>query len=175
MTMLDRLLPYPPRWWLPVIRIMGGPQGEASRRTYLYRLALGRLYVHWFCREDMDRDPHDHPFEYWTFPLMGYTERVFRPESHCFEDVHVSAWRWSYRAATHCHQITRTDSGRWPLITIVWRGRNVRRWGFWCYELPAWRSWVWWKSYHYATGSDPGAESTANRPGDHDDTCPGAR
>lgn len=170
-----------PRWWFPVMRIFGGPEGQGSRTCYLTRITFGhRLYIHIFHREDLDRDPHDHPFEFWTFPVnQGYVERVFFPEahSHCFRYVHVPRWRWSYRPAIHCHQITNSDSGRWPLITIVWRGHNVRRWGFWCYQKPIARTWVHWKSYfasaeHHGPGAGaPGV--VANLPGLNDEACPG--
>lgn len=133
---------YPPRWWWPVVRIYGGPHGVGSRVCYMTRMIFpptpwGRLYLHTFHREDIDRDPHDHPFPFWTLPLnQGYFEEVMEhsdtaPGRQCFKQVHVPRWRFSYRPPTHTHRITHTDSGRWPLVTLVWRGKATRKWGFW--------------------------------------------
>lgn len=138
---LDRNGRYdPPRWYFPIFRIFGGPLGE-YKGCYMTRVFLGpmfrrgRLFLHVFHREDVDRDPHDHPFDFWTLPLFqGYTESVYDPEKHCFRDVHVPRWQWSFRPATHCHRVVETDSGRWPLITLVWRSGKKRAWGFWCHS-----------------------------------------
>lgn len=132
---------YPPRWFWPVVRIYGGPQGSESRTCYMTRVHLGpktpwgRLYLHVFHREDIDRDPHDHPFPFWTLPLnQGYTELVYNSISECFYEQHVEQGRWSYRPAEHTHRITHCDRDEWPLITLVWRGTTERRWGFWCHS-----------------------------------------
>lgn len=140
---------YPARWYRPVVRIYGGPDGAATRTCMLTRIILspktrwGQLYLHIFHREDLDRDPHDHPFEFWTLPLnQGYWEEVFvhspkhalHAADGCFRMVQVRPWRWSHRSALHTHRITRTETGRWPLVTLVWRGPTIREWGFWCHS-----------------------------------------
>lgn len=133
---------YPPRWYWPVVRIYGGPDGQESRVCYMTRIIIGyqhrswkQLYIHIFHREDMDRDPHDHPFGFWTFPLWkGYWEEVFEHDEYgigCFKMVWVAPWRWHFRPAEHSHRIVATGNGKWPLVTVVIRTKNERRWGFW--------------------------------------------
>jgi hypothetical protein len=181
--------------WSPVRMIHGGPDGKNTtlylmRWTPLPMTPWGQLYVHTFYREDLDRDPHDHPFPFATFPLSAYVEEVFEhsdvriahswydeadqvwrnevfPARHCFREQVVPAWRWSYRPAEHTHRILRKVSGDWPLTTIVWRWPTSRRWGFWTYaETRVERRWTHWKKYVFGTGVD-------NIEGDGDVACPG--
>lgn len=175
--------PYPVRWYWPIYRIFGGPGRDTVYMTRVFltpkippvpalRIQGGQWYLHVFHREDLDRDPHDHPFPFWTLPLnMGYTEDVYNPDSQCWTSVRVPRWRWSYRHATHCHRVVATDSGRWPLVTIVYRGHTERRWGFWVHAWDAIastkRRWV--KQQEYLYG---GESANANIPG-ADETCPG--
>lgn len=131
----------PVRWYWPIIRIYGGAEGSRST-VYMTRVVLlpfkwirkyGGLYLHIFHREDLDRDPHDHPFGYWTLPInQGYFEEVYDAETECFKVVRAPRLRWSHRPATHIHRVTDCEHG-WPLITLVWRGPTKRRWGFWCH------------------------------------------
>lgn len=150
---------YPPRWWWPIVRIYGGPEGQRST-VYMTRVIwcpqtrFGAGYLHVFHREDVDRDPHDHPFDYWTLPInQGYWEHVYSPKN-CFRMVRVPAWRWSHRPAEHRHRVVRTETGRWPLVTIVWRGPGRRKWGFWVrrFQGSPDRFWVYYRNYVY--GSD---------------------
>lgn len=115
--------------------------GRTGKGPYLTRTFLtpmtrwGCVYLHCFHRGDTDRDPHDHPFRFWTYPLnQGYTEDVFRPAEQCFTRAHVSKGKWTFRPAQHCHRVTDVDSGTFPLWTIVIRGPKVRGWGFWVYK-----------------------------------------
>lgn len=135
---------YPPRWYWPIVRIYGGPDGQLARTCYMTRVLVGprtpwgQLYLHFFHREDMDRDPHDHPFDFWTLPLnQGYIEEVYEhdakrePYVGCFKTVDVPRFRVAYRPATHTHRVVATSKGTWPLVTLVWRSPNKRKWGFW--------------------------------------------
>lgn len=168
---------YPPRWYWPIIRIFGGLAGAESGTCYLTRVLLSpaipaqpsgiyQLYLHVFHREDMDRDPHDHPFPFWTFPLFqGYTEVVYDHERSCFTTVRVRPWRWTGRAPTHTHRIISCDRG-WPLVTIVLRGPHERAWGFWVHaKETAKRVFIPWKSY---VNDGVGANVEG-----HDEVCPG--
>ena len=75
---------------------------------YMTRIWIGRLRLHIFHRGDEDPDPHDHPWDFWTFPLVPYVEEVTVPireqEPHRYTAV-VSAWRWNFREATHTHRV----------------------------------------------------------------------
>lgn len=121
-----------------------------SRTPYMRRYWIGRLRLHIFYRGDNDPDHHDHPWDFWTFPLTSYVEEVAEPiwmsgplptQYHPRRQV-VRAFRLHYRPATHCHRVLgrystpialyggkernpRFDQGR--IITLVWRGRSDAR------------------------------------------------
>lgn len=106
-------------------------------QPYMTRYWFGRLRLHIFHRGDNDPDPHDHPWNFWTFPLTSYVEEVINPiaveavtdrgsiwigEAHRlagwsehiirYRQV-VPAWRWTYRPATHTHRVIgRYDGSR---------------------------------------------------------------
>lgn len=160
-------------WWFPAIRIFGR---DAHHDTiYLTRFFLtpatpwGQAYLHCFHREDLDRDPHDHPFNFWTMPFgRGYYEEVFEHVSDCLHEVYVPPWKFTLRPARHRHRILRAESGDFPLWTLVWRGPNVRKWGFWIHRVTgdSVRQFVPWKSYvHFGDGANTIGEDTY---------CPGA-
>lgn len=145
-----------------------GAEGD-HRTPYLTRLMLGRLRLHIFHRGDADPDAHDHPWDFWTFPLTAYVEEVVEPvgaERSSFGRRLrlVPAFRVSARPATYTHRVigrlnrrrpgsgpvdcfglARVDAGK--IITIVWIGTSRRPWGFlkarngrWCWV--AWRDYV---------------------------------
>lgn len=87
----------------------------------------------------------------------------------------VRAWRLSFRPATHCHRVLAAWDGHYypapdetnedapmllpgvdeskRIVTLVWRGKPGRSWGFlknrdgkWC--------WVAWRDYVFAGGKD---------------------
>ncbi|WP_376704714.1 hypothetical protein RQ479_08185 [Mesorhizobium sp. ISC25] len=87
---------------------------------FLTRARIGRLRIHIFHRGDADPDPHDHPWDFWTFPLTAYVEEVVdfalaekvREFPRKIAGNHlmtrrqiVPAWRWSYRPAEHAHRV----------------------------------------------------------------------
>ncbi|MDK4704302.1 hypothetical protein PH562_18765 [Rhizobium sp. CNPSo 4062] len=167
---------------------------DGQRTPYMTRVWIGRLRLHIFHRGDADPDCHDHPWDFWTFPLTSYVEEVvdpdisalaqaasfapvIRPDSPIITRNIVPAFRWSHRPSTHCHRVLGRYSGvyftangkmtdeapaddtdwRVPLadsrkiITIVWRGRSGRRWGF--LKLRDGRfCWVHWKEYIFRGG-----------------------
>lgn len=95
-----------------------GAHGE-YRTPYMTRVWIGRLRLHIFHRGDADPDCHDHPWDFWTFPLTAYVEEVatremedreFDPYAprHPFYRLSrqvVPAFRWSFRPATHTHRV----------------------------------------------------------------------
>lgn len=153
---------------------------EAEHDTpYMTRVTLGRLRLHIFWRGDADPDPHDHPWGFWTFPLQDYLEEVVMPDDEAlgFADVFgldpgvfvsqqvVKRFRLHYRPATHTHRVlgacretTTADSpvrtwgltGR-PLVTLVWRERESRDWGFLKFRGPD-VCWEPWRRYVYEGG-----------------------
>lgn len=156
---------------------------DTGGSPYMRRLWIGRLRLHIFYRGDNDPDPHDHPWDFWTFPLTPYVEEVTKiirdtiadgqpaPAPRYYSTLEVvPAWRWTFRPAEHCHRVL----GRWngdgrghrnaypgfaagKIVTIVWRGRPRRKWGFlknrdgkWC--------WVAWKEYVFGGGKSAPCE-----------------
>jgi len=148
------------------------PEGEA----YMTRLWLGRLRLHIFHTGDLDQDHHDHPWDFWTFPLVPYVEEGVYPVGAAinadgkmidgstkygtFRQI-VPAWRWSYRPATHCHRVLgkQAPDSNWPIpvpgkiVTIIWRGKEGRQWGFLKHRDGRW-CWQHWKDYVMNGGKD---------------------
>lgn len=96
-----------------------GREGE-HHEPYMTRIWFGRLRIHIFYRGDNDPDPHDHPWNFWTFPLTPYVEEVVekaptgvmlltmppKPETvYRTRRQIVPSWRWSFRPSTHCHRV----------------------------------------------------------------------
>ncbi len=52
-----------------------GRAGEHDT-PYMTRAWLKQLRLHIFHRGDADPDCHDHPWDFWTFPLTSYVEEV---------------------------------------------------------------------------------------------------
>jgi len=172
--------------------IYGDENGQ--RTPYMTRAWIWRLRLHIFHRGDVDPDYHDHPWDFWTFPLTSYVEEVVdtditalahvggffaavKPDAPAVTRNVVPAFRWTYRPATHCHRVTgrysgiyftekgrmsdeiASDDAEWrvPLadqrrvITIVWRGRSGRRWGFLKFSDGRF-CWVHWKEYVFRGG-----------------------
>ncbi|KAA3510128.1 hypothetical protein [Agrobacterium rosae] len=147
---------------------------------YMTRVWIGRLRLHIFHRGDLDADCHDHPWDFWTFPLTSYVEEVVHPVDPDFAYSEQSSFRirrelvrafqLHFRPATHCHRVIGRWNGAWVLnwksdnvdftdpdtndrrvITVVWRGKASRKWGFlknrdgrWC--------WIHWKEYVFGGG-----------------------
>ena len=126
---------------------------------YLSRFHLPRGYkLHVFHRGDEDADPHDHPWDFWTFPLTSYWEEylevdpvlgIWVPRKRL-----VRAWRWHHRSAEHVHRVL----GKRPvfepgvpqrIITLIKIGPERRQWGFWVpsNNESSGKKWVLWKTY----------------------------
>lgn len=127
------------------------PDGS-EEDPYLTRWIVGRLRLHKFHRPDGDKAPHDHPWDFWTFPLVSYVEEVFDPQTGKTIVHVVERFKVHYRPAVHCHRIL----GKWsgldqrhgykgplptvgPIWTIVWTGPVIRKWGF--YSKGMWYPW----------------------------------
>lgn len=113
------------------IETIYGVDGE-HRTPYMTRAWVGRLRLHVFHRGDNDPDPHDHPWDFWTFPITAYDEEVaerrivgtlqdgstyerpWYPHSDLMTwervDVTISRnvvepLRWHHRPAEYCHRV----------------------------------------------------------------------
>lgn len=114
------------------------PDARDEKRTYLRRLRIVQtpwfaLYLHFIFLPDEDRDPHDHPFVFWSWILRGgYTERLFGvdPGKHRNIDYRYKTWRrWSLHKMpqTQAHMIDQLSP---DTVTLVLCGAKTRDWGF---------------------------------------------
>jgi hypothetical protein len=155
---------------------------------YMTRAWLGRLRLHIFHRGDADPDCHDHPWDFWTFPLTSYVEEVAEPlpskksgePQFALRRQLVRAFRLTYRPATHCHRVlgrvakdgsftgSSAPNGDFILVpntdarrvvTIVWRGGIGRKWGFLKNRDGKW-CWTPWKEYVFNGGKHAPCEPT---------------
>ena len=146
---------------------------------YMTRLWIGRLRLHIFHRGDQDEDCHDHPWNFWTFPLNSYLEEVVDP--YVADQVRdglapvsavtrlpqtylqvVRAFRLHFRPATHSHRVLGRFSGysggqptfsQRRIVTLVWRSGVERKWGFLKRRDRRW-CWVRWREYILEGGKD---------------------
>ena len=116
---------------------------------YLTRIRLtpatrwGWLQLHIFARGDTEGHCHDHPFNFWTFPLHDYIEEVEAPLTGTISEPEnhpaytrgvqvVERFKWHYRPAIHRHRVIGRPaySGPGRLWTLMWRTPKYRDWGF---------------------------------------------
>lgn len=107
--------------WHTIIDVMGGT-GE----PYMTRIWFGRLRLHIFHTADPGRDPHDHPWGFWTFPLVPYVEEMWCPVRDTIvpgepdpplrfykQLAVIHSWRWRRQEATHTHRVLGAWRGEW--------------------------------------------------------------
>lgn len=105
--------------------IVGGIERPYTLRWHLIpRNKWLCIYLHKFLRDDDDRALHDHPWNFVSIMLSGaYHE-------HTDDSVITrSAPSIAYRSADHRHRVELISKSCW---TIIFRGRVIREWGFWC-------------------------------------------
>lgn len=132
------------------------PNARDITEVYLRRLRIAQtpwfaLYLHFIYLPDEDRDPHDHPFTFWSLVVCGgYTERVWHRGR-------VAATYTHRRGSVHrmprdaAHTITHLTS---PLVTLVFAGPKKQAWGFYTDA-----GFVPWQEYNRAKyGPDPGPD-----------------
>jgi hypothetical protein len=132
--------------------------------VYLVRLRIVQtpwfaIYLHDLREPDRDRDPHDHPWTFWSVILRGgYTEKVWQPRrgegvDRWTRSTHPNGYfgppatyrrRWlggSVHKMTmdKAHMIESVRPGTKSLVIC---GRRRRTWGFWTD-----RGFVTWQQY----------------------------
>lgn len=103
--------------------------GEHGRSPYLTRVIWGALRLHIFHRGDADPDCHDHPADFWTFPLVSYREAYIDGRGELQERI-VRAFRLHRRRAEFAHRVIGPTAGNGQIATIVLWGKKRREWGF---------------------------------------------
>lgn len=87
------------------------------------------LFIHKFHRGDWDRAFHDHPWDFWTFPLQTYYEDVLSENGNIIKSNKVASFTWHFRDANYAHMV-RTDQ-KFPIWTLVLPGVKMPvTWGF---------------------------------------------
>lgn len=106
------------------------------RRHYLTPRSWSyRVFLHLIARPDDDRDPHDHPFPFWTVPLWaGYHEAVYETAAQLEGRQppvvqEVRPLRLKRRGPEFVHMIVRLRGAF--ALTLVFAGPARRVWGFW--------------------------------------------
>lgn len=118
---------------------------------YMTRVWIGRLRLHIFHRGDADEDCHDHPWGFWTFPFVTYIEEVLNPNVGNRHERLVRAWRWHRREATFAHRVICPWGDGEKIVTVVWRDKSSRKWGFWK-QRDGKTCWVPWRKYCFEGG-----------------------
>lgn len=148
---------------------------DGAKSAYQTRVKSGHFRIHIFWRGDRDPDMHDHPADFWTFPLVSYVEEF---EEFGWLDGElvgrrtttrvVCAFRFHHRKAEFSHRVLGSyegesfDSkyhltGTRPIVTLGWWGKKRRDWGFHTAS-----GWVPWKDYVSGPGwSQPQDEPLA--------------
>lgn len=140
-------------------------------RPYLERIVLHRegehgagTYLHLIWESDLDRDPHDHPFDFqsriiyggyaeerfirWCKPCDRYTKVDTTICMTCggvlsCKSEGVGNFRAGFQNVVRAHQLHRLSLISKPTVTLVTRGPKVREWGFQTQEgwMPS-REWI---------------------------------
>lgn len=122
------------------------------RRLRIFQTPWFALYLHFIYEPDLDRDPHDHPCNFWAWIVRGgYKEDVYYWGPARIPRTQV--WR---RFSIHkmpviaAHQIRELHG---KTVTLCWFGRRQRQWGFWTPE--GFVDQVTYRKLHKNTSSDP--------------------
>jgi hypothetical protein len=104
------------------------------RRHYLTpRTWRYRVFLHLINREDNDRDPHSHPWKFWTLILWGgYFEVIFNTLDQIRGRQNpvvrfLGPFSFLFRPAEHIHMVYKLVKPTW---TLVIAGPSKRVWGF---------------------------------------------
>lgn len=128
------------------------PDARDINRVYLRRLRVLQtprfaIYLHFIYLPDEDRDPHDHPFNFWSFVVRGgYSERLWRIGSIPKPwQARTKTWRAGSLHRMGIDQSHMIDSLLPGTITLVLAGRKQKDWGFWTQH-----GYVSWRDYNRA-------------------------
>lgn len=114
------------------------------RRWHLLKTPWFKLYLHKFTAPDLDRDPHDHPWDSYIFMLKGkYREELYNIKDNVLHlDDIVIRQGPSFRKmpGKTIHKITRLLSPEvWTIFLCTKKNRD---WGFHTKE-----GWIYWRDY----------------------------
>lgn len=123
------------RWKVWSWFTIGSQENPMLKRLRLIQTPKFGVYIHFIYREDLDRDPHDHPWNFLRIVLRGgYTERFYESPIHILIDDHGQfdverrPLRPHYFRTNSAHKIIKVKPGT---ITLAIVGAKTRTWGFW--------------------------------------------
>ncbi len=119
------------RWAFLEPQSIGAEDDPYLDRLRLFQCPWFGVLLHRIHRADRDRDPHDHPWSFWSIPLCGgYQERVWPDKRDPANWVTRERSRFTgARRGRRCaHIITRVDGTLWTLVVT---GPRRGDWGFW--------------------------------------------
>lgn len=124
------------------------------RRLRIFQAPWFALYLHFIYEPDLDRDPHDHPCNFWALIIRGgYYEQVYYRQ-YKRNKFYYSSWR-PFTAhkmpVEYAHQILKLNGKK--TVTLCWFGRRQRQWGFWTSE--GFVDQVTYRKLHKTAGEDP--------------------
>jgi hypothetical protein len=107
--------------------VVGSQDNPMLKRWRLIQTPIGGVYVHFIYREDLDRDLHDHPWNFFRFILRGGYEEDYEGSIVGKFKV-LKRFDWGYVRTDAHHRITKVYP---KTVTLVVVGRKTQEWGFW--------------------------------------------
>ena len=87
------------------------------------------IFLHKFHRGDLDMAFHDHPWDYWTFPLRTYYEDILDSNGKVILRWKMQGLRWHFRTMYHTHRLP--PDAHYPWYSLVLPGPpRATTWGF---------------------------------------------
>jgi hypothetical protein len=131
------------RWAINHRKVIGPTDNPLILRRQLLQTPLFGIYVHVMRREDADRYPHDHPWNFWSLILRGGYEEMRYPDAarrRCLRMFVLSHTRWRLHRLRvgDAHRVISVQPGT---VTLVIVGRHRQVWGF--YPDGQWIEWRW--------------------------------
>lgn len=121
--------------------------GTYLAQVYMYRWLFHTprftLRLHHIMRSDLDRELHDHPFDFWTFRLGPYTEVLAAKEDEdCDQDGLVYHYRRRFSLQFVKAEIPHRLILKRPVWTLVLSYPKRRAWGYYLNNDIRPESWV---------------------------------
>jgi hypothetical protein len=121
------------------IREIRNRAGELHFQRYrLLETPWFNIYIHYIAKSDQDKDPHNHPWNFWSIILFGaYSERRYASFDNTREYINpnLTSWYKSRRTIlsySNCsisqfHKIKLAK----PTWTLVFTGKRIsNNWGY---------------------------------------------
>lgn len=105
------------------------PEQVYLRRLRVIQCPLFAIYVHWIFQADGDRDPHNHPMNFWSFVLKGgYREVRYTYTGRSLGYRTRRRFSLARTAMNQYHRIIRLF--RKPTVTLLFVGKRSQSWNF---------------------------------------------